>query len=140
MLYFEDINLFDEVSIEKTFTQEDVDKFAELSGDKNPVHLDKDYASKTIFKHTIVHGALLISEVSAVVGMKYPGHGAIIKNLELKFLAPVYPSTPVKAIIRVINLNPNKKEVILACYVKTEKTTAMEGEIIITMPSRSSKK
>lgn len=91
----------EEASLERTFTQQDVDHFARLSGDTNPVHLDEAYAIGTRFHGRIVHGALVASLISAVLGTKLPGPGAIYASQVIKFKAPIRVGDPLRAVAQI---------------------------------------
>ena len=82
---------------EKCITDEEVRKFAEISGDDNPVHLDDEYAKDTLFGKRIVHGILVSSLISKVIGTQLPGNGTIYLSQNLKFLKPVYVGETVRA-------------------------------------------
>ncbi|MEL6198448.1 MAG: MaoC family dehydratase, partial [Pseudomonadota bacterium] len=84
-------------SIRKTVTDHDIRIFAEVSTDRNPVHLDEDYAQETIFGGRVAHGMLTASLISAVIGEQLPGHGSVYLGQSLKFLAPVRPDEEVEA-------------------------------------------
>jgi len=137
MLYFEDLSIGDGHTITAKFTQEDVNKFAEISGDTNPIHLDEEYAAKTFFNQRIVHGALVVSEFSTLLGVHFPGPGAVVKSMETRFLAPVYPGLEIVISAKIVALNPNKKEVVLACNVTSGVITVVEAEVILTMPKKT---
>lgn len=98
--------------VTKTITAEDIDKFAEISLDKNPVHLDEEYASKTIFKKRIAHGILVSGLISAVLGTKLPGEGAIYMGQELKFMTPVFIGDTITATVEIIELIAEKNRVV----------------------------
>ena len=83
------IQLGNTASITKIFSNEDVENFAGLSEDRNPVHLDDDFAKSSIFKQRIVHGMLTASLFSGLLGEKLPGKGTIYLGQNLKFSAPV---------------------------------------------------
>ena len=72
-------------------TQEMVNQFAKLSGDKNPLHINKDFASKTRFKKPIVHGLFSVTSFGKVMGTKFPGYGSIHISQNLSFKKPLYP-------------------------------------------------
>jgi len=76
-VFFEDLSVGQEASLSKTVSEADIVAFAEISGDKNPVHIDAQYAASTMFKERIAHGMLSAAYISAVFGMKLPGPGAI---------------------------------------------------------------
>ncbi len=88
-LYFEDLALGMRETISKTVENEDVIGFAELSGDRNPIHLSEHFARKTRFGGRIVHGLYTASLISAVIGMRLPGPGAVYISQTLNFLGPV---------------------------------------------------
>lgn len=87
----------DSASISKQITEEDVKQYSSLSLDTNPVHLDPEYASQTRFGRQIAHGLYVAGLISAVIGTKLPGPGAIYANQTLKFLRPVYLGDTVTA-------------------------------------------
>jgi 3-hydroxybutyryl-CoA dehydratase len=94
--YFEDLELGMEASVAKTVAEADIIAFADITGDKNPVHLDETYASNTMFKSRIAHGMLTAGYVSAVFGMEMPGPGAIYISQTLNFRAPVRTKRPIR--------------------------------------------
>jgi 3-hydroxybutyryl-CoA dehydratase len=112
--------------ISKSFSQEDVEKFAELSLDINPIHLNKEYARNTIFGNTIVHGFLYGSLISAVIGNQLPGPGAIYLNQELNFKIPVYKKEVVTATVTVKDINIERS----ILYLDTV-CTKNQNEIVI---------
>lgn len=124
---FVDMKLGMKESITKTITAEDVDMFAKISLDVNPVHLDEEYASKTMFKKRIAHGILTTGLISAVLGTKLPGEGAIYMAQELKFMAPVYIGDTITATVEVIELIAEKNRVV----VSTTCTNQDGKEVII---------
>ena len=131
--YIEDIEVGQKVKFFKTFRQEDVEKFSEISGDNNPVHLDINYASKTIFKKRVVHGFLTASLISAAIGTKLPGPGSIYLNQSLKFLAPVFPDEEVIVELTIKNINLEKRRVIIdtTCICNNKKVLVGEAEILV---------
>ena len=97
----EDIEMGMTRYLQKYVTDKDIEMFAEVSTDHNPVHLDDDYAQDTIFEGRIAHGMLTAGLISAVIGEQLPGHGAIYMSQSLKFLAPVRPGDLVYAEVKV---------------------------------------
>lgn len=89
-LRFEDIEVGDIASFERVITQADVDAFAALSGDTNPLHVDAAYAATTQFKKPLVHGMLVGSLCSQLVGMHLPGKRCLYLEQTLQFKKPVY--------------------------------------------------
>ncbi len=107
--YYEDLKVGQEASLTKSVTEKDIVAFAEVSGDKNPVHLDAAYAAKTMFKERIAHGMLSAGYISAVFGMELPGPGAIYISQTLNFKAPVKIGDAVTAKVKVLELIPGKR-------------------------------
>lgn len=110
---FEELYLGQMVKVKKTFHFEDVKKFAELSGDINPVHLDSNFAETTIFKKPIVHGFLFASLISAILANELPGPGSIYIHQELNFKSPVYHGVEVTAQVKIVDLRSDKNIVTL---------------------------
>ena len=84
-----DLKVGDKTFLSKAFSEEEVFQFANLSADKNPLHLDKDFGTASIFGQRIVHGMLVASLFSGLIGMKLPGPGSIYLEQSLTFKAPV---------------------------------------------------
>ena len=84
-----------------SFSQEDIIKFAEVTGDKNPVHLDANYAATTMFKVPIMHGMLGASLFSKVFGTLFPGEGTIYLKQSLSFMKPMFVDTAYEAVFTV---------------------------------------
>jgi acyl dehydratase len=91
-----------------SYSQEDVIKFSELSGDKNPIHLDADYAASTMFKKPIIHGILGASVLSKILGMYFPGEGSIYMKQDIDFKRPMYVDTQYEALLTVVDINRDK--------------------------------
>ena len=132
----EDIEIGMVRSLRKVVTDRDIELFAEVSTDRNPVHLDDAYAQDTIFEGRIAHGMLTAGLVSAVIGEQLPGHGTVYLGQNLKFLAPVRPGDMVLAEVEVINIDHSKRRVTLdtRCLVNNKKV--LMGEAIVLAPSR----
>ncbi|MBD5555776.1 MAG: MaoC family dehydratase [Roseburia sp.] len=93
---------------EKVFTSQDVERFAQISGDCNPIHLNAEYAKKSRFGGTIVHGILLTSLISKIIGMDLPGEGSIYMEQKLKFKKPVYVGEKIIAQVVIIEIDNEK--------------------------------
>ncbi|NIY71047.1 MaoC family dehydratase [Marivivens donghaensis] len=132
----EDIEIGMVRSLRKVVTDRDIELFAEVSTDRNPVHLDDAYAQDTIFEGRISHGMLTAGLVSAVIGEQLPGHGTVYLGQNLKFLAPVRPGDMVLAEVEVINIDHSKRRVTLdtRCLVNNKKV--LIGEAVVLAPSR----
>mgnify|MGYP002641342811 CR=1 FL=1 len=126
------IKVGDSASISKSFSDADVRKFAEISGDKNPVHLDDDYAAQTQFKKRLVHGMLAASLISAVLGTELPGEGCIYLSQSINFRAPVFIGDTVTATVTVIKVREDKPIVTLETVCKNQDdVVVIEGEAVL---------
>ena len=132
----EDIEMGMTRYIRKTITDRDIEQFAEISTDHNPVHLDDEYARDTIFEGRIAHGMLTAGLVSAVIGEQLPGHGTIYMSQNLKFLAPVRPGDLVHAEVKVVDMVIDKRRVKLDCRCEVNGKNVLVGEAIVLAPSR----
>ena len=132
----EDIEMGMTRYIRKIITDRDIEQFAEISTDHNPVHLDDDYARDTIFEGRIAHGMLTAGLVSAVIGEQLPGHGTIYMSQNLKFLAPVRPGELVHAEVKVVDIVIDKRRVKLDCRCEVNGTNVLVGEAMVLAPSR----
>ena len=132
----EDIEMGMTRYIRKVITDRDIEQFAEISTDHNPVHLDDEYARDTIFEGRIAHGMLTAGLVSAVIGEQLPGHGTIYMSQNLKFLAPVRPGDLVHAEVKVVDIVIDKRRVKLDCRCEVNGKNVLVGEAIVLAPSR----
>jgi len=98
----------DSAEITKTIEQADVDAFADLTGDHNPVHVDEEFAKTTRFRRRIVHGMLTASLISSVLANKLPGEGSVYLGQTLKFIAPVFPGDTITARVTVKEIREDK--------------------------------
>ncbi len=119
----------------KTITDEDIEMFAQVSTDRNPVHLDDDYAQDTIFEGRIAHGMLTAGLISAVIGEQLPGHGTVYLGQDLKFLAPVRPGDLVYAEVKVAEIDYAKRRVTLKTHCAVEGKKVLIGEAKVLAPS-----
>ncbi len=120
----------------KVVTDEDIEKFAEISTDHNPVHLDDAYARDTIFQGRIAHGMLTAGLISAVIGEQLPGHGSVYLGQTLKFMAPVRPGDMVRAEVKVREIDHSRRRVTLDCRCDVGDTLVLKGEAQVLAPSR----
>jgi len=100
------------------FSQDEVNRFAEVTGDKNPVHTDADYAAKTMFKRPIMHGMLGAALFSKVFGTLFPGEGTIYLKQTLNFLKPMYVATPYEAVFTVKEVLKEKNRAIVETVIR----------------------
>jgi len=134
--YFEDLELGMEASFAKTVTAADILAFAEVTGDWNPVHLDTEYAARTVFREPIAHGMLTAGYISAVFGSEMPGPGAIYVSQTLNFRAPVRIGDQVVARVKVMELYPAKRRARFDCVCEVAGKTVLEGEAVLMVPGR----
>jgi acyl dehydratase len=98
----------DSAEITKTIEQADIDAFASVSGDHNPVHVDEEFAKTTRFGRRIAHGMLTASLISSVLANKLPGEGSVYLGQTLQFVAPVFPGDEVTARVTVKDIREDK--------------------------------
>lgn len=121
-----------------SFSQEDVKHFAQLSGDHNPLHLDADYAAKTMFGKPIIHGVLGASIFSKILGMHFPGEGTVYLKQEMNFKRPMYVGVQYQAILTVKEINKDKHLAVIETKVTEKETgkTNLIGEASIMNKER----
>ena len=134
-IVIEDIEVGMTRHLRKTVTDRDIELFAEVSTDRNPVHLDDAYAQDTIFGGRIAHGMLTAGLISAVIGEQLPGHGTIYLGQSLKFLAPVRPGDTVLAEVTVREIDYARRRVTLDCACRVGDTVVLKGEALVLAPS-----
>lgn len=139
-LDFEDLSIGLVETLEKTIESSDVVGFAEVTGDRNPIHLSEHFAARTPFGGRIAHGLYTASLISAVLGTRLPGPGAIYISQTLNFRAPVRIGDVVKVEVAVAELVPEKHRARLHCTCTVETETVLEGEAWVKVPSREAPK
>ena len=135
-LYFEDLAVGMAETLSHTVSSDDVLEFAELTGDRNPIHLSEDFASQTIFKTRIAHGLYTASLISAVLGTRLPGPGVVYFSQTLNFRAPVKIGDTVDVTVEVAELIPEKYRARLACSCMVGDELVLDGEAWVKVPSR----
>ena len=132
-------------SYAKTITKTDIVLFAGISGDVNPIHLNKEFATKTMFEDRIAHGMLTASFISTVLGPRdrgpvlgtnLPGPGCIYLRQDLRLLAPVRPGDTVHSQITITDINAEKKRVYALTICRVGDTSVVEGEATLFVPNR----
>lgn len=125
----------DKAKVRKIFTADEVAAFAKISGDANPIHLDEAYAAGTVFGKCIVHGMLVASLFSRLLGMELPGEGTIYLGQSLRFTAPVYVGEEVTATVEVIKTRGDKPIVTFRTFCENGKgETVIDGEAVVKLP------
>jgi 3-hydroxybutyryl-CoA dehydratase len=124
----------DSAEITKIFSEEDVFLFAGIVGDRNPVHISKEYAAGTRFKERIVHGTLTAGLISAVIGMKIPGPGCLYLSQSLNFLAPVKIGDEITARAEIVEVVSEKRLRLRTQCFNQRKEMVLDGEAIIVPP------
>lgn len=122
--------------LQKEVTDRDIQLFAEVSTDRNPVHMDDDYAMDTIFEGRIAHGMLTASLISAVIGEQLPGHGTVYLGQSLRFMAPVRPGDMVYTEVKVRDIDYSRRRVTLDCHCAVGDTVVLKGDALVLAPSR----
>jgi len=131
----EEMSVGMERSLRKVVTDRDIELFAEVSTDRNPVHLDDAYAQDTVFQGRIAHGMLTAGLISAVIGEQLPGHGTVYLGQNLKFMAPVRPGDMVEAVVRVMGIDHARRRVTLETFCRVGDTVVLKGEALVLAPS-----
>ena len=132
--HFKDISLGQTAEYEKKVTDEDVRKFADVSGDYNPIHLDDDFAKNSMFGARIAHGILTASHISAVIGYIFPGPGWIYLGQSLQFRAPVKIGDTIHTAVEVTDTVAEKNIVELSTICKVGDTVVLNGTATIKSP------
>jgi 3-hydroxybutyryl-CoA dehydratase len=132
---FEELATGMTVSIQHTVTEQDIQDFARVSGDYNPVHMDEEYAKTTMFGTRIAHGALTASYISAILGNDLPGPGAIFTDMNLQFKRPVKIGDTVTAIAEVQEKFERGNRVILSVRCEVDGKVVVKGEAKVIAPS-----
>lgn len=114
------------------FSQNEVNRFAEITGDNNPIHINLEYAAKTGFKRPIIHGMLGAAIFSKVFGTLFPGEGTIYLKQSLNFLRPIYTNTNYEAIFTIKEINNEKSSAVVETVIKnTDGKICTTGEATI---------
>jgi 3-hydroxybutyryl-CoA dehydratase len=118
----------------KVITEEDIFLFAGITGDRNPIHISKEFAARSMFGERIAHGILTAGLISAVIGMKLPGPGCLYLSQTLNFLAPVKIGDEITARAEVAEMISEKRMRLRTRCFNQRNETVLDGEAIIVPP------
>ena len=131
---FEELSVGMRETLLRTVMETTVTQFAAVSGDVNPIHLSDDYAAQTRFGQRIAHGMFTASLISAVIGTRLPGPGAVYLSQTLRFLAPVKIGDVVAAVVQVAEMVEKGRRVRLECQCLVDGKPVLEGEAWVMVP------
>ena len=134
--YFDDLTVGQTAEMSRVVGAADIEAFAEVSGDNNPVHLDEAYAKTTTFGERIAHGMLSAAYISAILGTRLPGPGAIYLSQSLRFRRPVKIGAPVVTRVTVETLDERRGHVTFATDCQVDGKTVVDGEAVVMAPRR----
>jgi len=128
-------NVGDGFSYERFISGDDVDRFAEVVGDSNPIHLDEAYARESFFKKRIVHGAFLAGLISKVLGMDFPGEGTVYISQTSSFKRPVFVDSTVKVDVKVTLVDTEKRRLVLdTTILNSDGKVCLAGSAEVWLP------
>ena len=130
-----ELNVGEKASIHRKVSSFDVYTFAEISGDVNPLHVNKEFASKSLFRERVAHGFLTSALVSAVIGTRLPGPGTIYMSQNLVFVAPVMFGDTIEAEVEITEKNMEKNRVMLKITCRNQHgQIVLEGGSVVKPP------
>ncbi len=135
-LYFDELSVGQTAETTHVVGFADVEAFAAVSGDHNPVHMDEDFAKTTVFGGRIAHGMLAAAYISAVLGNQLPGPGAIYLSQSLRFRRPVKIGDSVIARVTIMALDDEKAHATFQTTCLVNGKSAVDGEALIMVPRR----
>lgn len=133
---FNQIEIGQSASMERVITETDIEAFAALTGDENPLHLDEQFAKATRFKARIAHGFLVASMISAILGNVLPGAGTIYLSQTLKFERPAYIGDTIRAQVQVAEKIPRNAIRLTTQCVNQHNQTVLSGEAVVLVDSK----
>jgi 3-hydroxybutyryl-CoA dehydratase len=131
---YETLQVGDSFRWSRIITAEEVETFAAITGDDNPLHLDPEYAAGTRFGRPVVHGVFVLGLASKVLGRDFPGHGSIAVSLSAKFLRPVPVGEEVTIEVKVAEKLEAHRHVKIRLYAYTGGKLAVGGEAVVIPP------
>ncbi len=136
-LFLEDLTVGQSAELVRAVGAADIEAFAAVTGDNNPVHLDAEFAATTSFGERIAHGMLSAGYISAVIGTQLPGPGAIYLSQSLRFKRPVKIGDEVTARATITEIDAAKARVTLATVCLVNGKPVVEGEALIMVPRKA---
>ncbi|MFO7837614.1 MAG: MaoC family dehydratase [Candidatus Thorarchaeota archaeon] len=134
---YSEIEIGQTAEVKHTITEEDIQSFGELSGDRNPLHFNQEWAEQTMFKGRIAHGLLTAAFVSTAIGMKLPGPGTIYVSQHMNFKRPVRIGDSITTKVEVAEKMDEKKHIKLnTTVVNQDGKTVLDGYAIVTLMRR----
>ena len=136
-LTFDEINIGDTTTYTRNITSNEIEGFAAVSGDYNPIHLDPDYAAASDFGQQIAHGMLTGAIISAAIAMQLPGPGTVYLSQKIRFRAPVFLGDTLTVTLTVVEKHAKRPWVTLECDVTNQnKLTVATGEAQVEAPTQ----
>lgn len=128
----ETLRVGDAGTFSKQITEADVFSFANITGDANPLHIDEEYARRSVFEQRVVHGILTAGIISTVLGGEIPGVGTIFVELHIRFLKPVFFGDTITAVATVTEIiNPRRVRLMVACRNGKGRDVALGNAVVI---------
>jgi 3-hydroxybutyryl-CoA dehydratase len=132
----ESLSIGDAAETTRTISQDDITRFAEISGDFNPVHLDADYARNTQFGRTIAHGPIALALAAGLLGMELPGVGSIAISNVIRYRKPIFAGDTVTTRVEVTEINAERRRVTLAMtWTNPDGVVVADGEAVLRPPA-----
>lgn len=131
---YEKIQIGDSYSTKRFISAEDIQTFADITGDDNPIHVDEEYAKNSRFGQRVVHGVFLLGLISKVLGRDFPGHGSIAVGISCRFLRPVPVNSEVTVEIQVADKNDERRHIKVRTYIYLDEKMALGGEGTVIPP------
>lgn len=135
---YEDLEIGMSAESVHTIAADDIELFAEVSGDRNPLHMDEEFAKETVFGQRIAHGALAASFISGVLGNQMPGPGSVFVALNMRFRRPVFIGSEVIARAEVTEKMDKGNRVTLKVSCIVDGKRCITGEAQVVVPGRES--
>ncbi len=131
---YDSIQVGDQHTCRHFISREDVETFAGITGDDNPIHVDEAYVRNTRFERNVVHGVLLLGVISKVLGHHFPGPGSIAVSISVKFIRPVYVDTEVLVTVKIVDKVESRRHIKGKVSVRVGDKLVLGGEASIVPP------